>query len=413
MASPSLFAKMHKRRNLRAKWIDGSIQERYIRFGGAGDCFTGRVVCGLPQGEDGFLVLPPHFERDCREVDAICSRVFTRNLWEMTSLKPVLRACLASLVKHKEFLTNYLPGEAQLFNKLPFSDPEMMDKLERRLWQHEYKSPHMHATGIPTDMKLYINIRDQMSQESARTAELREMVSNMKTQLASIPESCSALIMAKIDASDMEKGELNAANLQRLMNEQMHRHQESMLEGMDAIVRKSLEETLPLGGLPGRAPPPGEPAVQTGTTYSSFSWPDDPAEDPWQHRLPHTFALGPMKCLAGWELWLLGHKGKNYCPYRLVQARDIPPGKEKTQFGRYKRVMRALEAEVKARGEWEEEDLTREGALRTFSIAIEGLSEKFPTAKKKRIPANTMAVSTIAVLLGLNKRAPTPAQPEE
>ena len=68
-----------------------------MRFEAAGDQFVGRTVAGLPLGEAGFAILPPHFVQTDDDVKAYLRKVFPSL---PTNLSYIGEFALASLVFH-------------------------------------------------------------------------------------------------------------------------------------------------------------------------------------------------------------------------------------------------------------------------------------------------------------------------
>jgi len=102
---------------LRADWSMGDVLSRYFKYGGAGDQYLGRILCGL-NIEKTFDVLPPHFKEttDVDELDAIeqglkmtygATPRSALNIDNGEDLRPVLLRLLAVLVyQHEWFQKN-------------------------------------------------------------------------------------------------------------------------------------------------------------------------------------------------------------------------------------------------------------------------------------------------------------------
>lgn len=95
----------------RAGWKLGTVQDRYLKYERASDQYAGRVVCGLPQNEPAFGVLPPHFGASTPEVELqeaidMCFPTTLRD--EQLQFQPILRMCLASLVYHSDWVLQHV-----------------------------------------------------------------------------------------------------------------------------------------------------------------------------------------------------------------------------------------------------------------------------------------------------------------
>lgn len=90
---------------LRAGWSLGGVQDRYIRFAGAGDMFVGRCVAGNSLHSQDFSYLPPHFPEAGESVREMMKLMFP-SIFQ--TLSGVAEFCLASLVYHETYLRETL-----------------------------------------------------------------------------------------------------------------------------------------------------------------------------------------------------------------------------------------------------------------------------------------------------------------
>jgi hypothetical protein len=111
---------------IRMGWSMGGVADRYLQFEAAADKYLGRVCAGLNQSSSEFCTIMPHF--GAAEVSNILERSFP-TLYKQTSLLPVLKHCLASVVYHIEFIRETLPDDHNLFQNYLFRTPGLIKYL--------------------------------------------------------------------------------------------------------------------------------------------------------------------------------------------------------------------------------------------------------------------------------------------
>jgi hypothetical protein len=98
---------------LRAGWTLEGVQNRYIRYEGAGDQVVGRTVSGLPYTTVDFAILPPFFRVSGDLLKTAIDECFPR---APETLHGVLKFCVASVLHHTDFLRATLPANHLLFS---------------------------------------------------------------------------------------------------------------------------------------------------------------------------------------------------------------------------------------------------------------------------------------------------------
>jgi hypothetical protein len=69
------------------------------------------------------------------------------------NLRPILNLCLASLLKHEEFLRHQLPSSHALLSTYLFRDAVAMAQLQDQLVVND--SAWMRPTGVPPYVEIY------------------------------------------------------------------------------------------------------------------------------------------------------------------------------------------------------------------------------------------------------------------
>lgn len=138
---------------LRCSWSLGGVQDRYFRYEAAGDQLHGRVVAGLPPNSAQFAVLPPHFQDNKNSVVKEGVSCMFQALNEDSSLQPILKLCLVSLVFHYDYLASLLPAAHSLRNTSIFRVNSMLCRLKEQLVQTDLS--WMTVTGIPPQVVMF------------------------------------------------------------------------------------------------------------------------------------------------------------------------------------------------------------------------------------------------------------------
>jgi hypothetical protein len=132
---------------IRAGWTMGSVQDRYIRYEGAGDMFVGRTVAGLPVSDVQFAILPPFFN----EIDDVVEEMLKDCFPQIEgNMRRVCLFAVASVIYHSEVLCEKLPTSHPLFSTSLFTNKDRLEQLRSNVQSRlPTISDSMQSTGIP------------------------------------------------------------------------------------------------------------------------------------------------------------------------------------------------------------------------------------------------------------------------
>jgi hypothetical protein len=151
---------------LQAMWSMGSVKERYLQFGRAGDQYLGRVVYGLDVNDVSFDVTPPYFECDGDMKAKILTLLkdFTVGGHGIGGENfQMLYFCFASLCYHFEFLVKRLPKRNKLpaspfFTHIPLYAREAA--TVRMPWNKTANTPVFTGIGMPLHVSILTQIKE-------------------------------------------------------------------------------------------------------------------------------------------------------------------------------------------------------------------------------------------------------------
>ena len=172
---------------LRAGWAIGKVLESYLRQSQAGDCFCGRVVCGLPVLHANFAALPPHFklteeDTEWQNIQSVIDLAYPfRESWGK-SFQPTTVFMLASLVHHQSWLHDKLPvnhvvrSKANLWERLSSLHENLALDTEGRI----------QVTGVPPHSVMFGNIKkldEDIERVERKVDDLSEAVVELPTKM--------------------------------------------------------------------------------------------------------------------------------------------------------------------------------------------------------------------------------------
>ena len=168
--------------HLRAGWSMPGVDGTYKKFQAAGDQHVGRTVSGLPTETADFAELPPFFPQNDPEVRSAVSSVFF-NIPD--SLNFVAEYCLASIVKHSEYIMKEVGEKHRVFSSPLFTDPHLLESLKKKLGLE--RDAKITATGVPphvTLLKKFEHVTEQLVALSERIevqtqTTVKELIKNL------------------------------------------------------------------------------------------------------------------------------------------------------------------------------------------------------------------------------------------
>lgn len=305
--------------HLRAGWVMGGVQDRYIRYESAGDFFVGRTVCGLPSDKPEFATLPPHFdERPSPEIIKTCfHRIPDQALL-------IGEFCLASLVYHSQWLRDNLPQEHPLFSTALFRNPVLLTSLKPHVSTHILSSPSgMRATGIPPHVSLLLNLTSMENQ-------VREVNTHITSQL--VPDVVAG-ITTILEERAIQSHAVTPSHLESLLTQCLER----------AGLNEMLDRMNSGGGLGSdHSPSSSSDQGQSGRVErTTFWWGGKP------HMLPEGYFVPVLPLLLSWQLYMMPDLEKNLPPLRLVHPSDFSSSTARKRFSTFKTLMMQIESEVK------------------------------------------------------------------
>lgn len=302
--------------HLRAGWVIGGVQDRYIRYESAGDFFVGRTVCGLPSDKPEFATLPPHFdERPSPEVIKTCfHRIPDQALL-------IGEFCLASLVFHSQWLRTTLPPEHPIFSTALFRNTTLLDALKPHVHTALISSlTGMRATGIPPHVTLLLNLASVQNQFS-------EVNSNI-TQL--VPEVVSGITTVLEDRA-IQSQAVTPSQLESLLSR--------------CLERAGLNRTSS-SDLTSNTPSPSSSSDSGRIERMTFWWGGKP------HMLPEEYCVPILPLLLSWQLYMMPDIDRNLPPLRLVHSTDFSNPNARKRFSTYRTLMLQIESQLKTQGRW-------------------------------------------------------------
>lgn len=325
--------------NLRAGWKFGGVQDTYVRYEAAADQFVGRVVCGLPLFSPLFAVVAPHFvvhDGQLKTAVRSCFPQFTGAALE--ALSPVLRFCLASVVRHREWLRTTAPHHPVFFQSSLFTSRDMADTLARKLSTAEGNSAIITATGIPPHVSL---LEGQQKLFASVERKLDTSLHTIRSSVDRIP----SLINEQIKSLAMSTGRATPQFIVEKL--------QSLFNALTLEIRNS--RTNVSAPSPQAVSPPENGAdndesapVEVDSVrraYFVLSGRRMYISNGRYTRLPPQYKLPSATLRAGWSLWWLGsHFGDfELPPLREVSGVDFAQRLSQQEFSSWKTVFTYME----------------------------------------------------------------------
>jgi len=251
----------------RAGWAYGDVLSRYLRYEGAGDQYVGRVVCGLPVDSASFATLPPHFDAALVPVADVL-RFFPSMVSEEGgyNLNEVLRFTLASVILHRQFLSDSLPKKSPFKSSLVMTNTREAEGLAKKIITG-YHSPFIIATGIPPHVVLLLAF------------------SGIEIRLKDLPAA-----LAKNIEEILERNGAAAANI---TPGALYDHLE---KGLEKVLEKRFPRLAAIA-----QPNPIDDVDLPEPKYPLYCW------NGQFHALPDDHVLPAVSVPIGWRLW---HRGR-------------------------------------------------------------------------------------------------------
>ena len=172
------------------------VLNRYLFSERAGDCYAGRILCGLPVKTAKFATVGPELDPNFPDADGVINTIFPV-FSDIAECRQMLRMFLANLIYHSDFLKRTLPSDHLLFKNPIFMDEARLARLREKIIAPRSDAPS--ATGIPPHtliIKGIDDIKEWMSgspsgQSGGGTTQ--RMYDKMQDMLDSMHETIKAL----------------------------------------------------------------------------------------------------------------------------------------------------------------------------------------------------------------------------
>jgi len=122
------------------------VLSRYLFSERAGDCYAGRILCGLPVKTAKFATVGPELDPSFPDADGVINTIFPV-LSDIAECRQMLRVFLTNLVYHSDFLERSLPSNHLLFKNPIFMDEARLARLREKIIARRSDVPS--ATGVP------------------------------------------------------------------------------------------------------------------------------------------------------------------------------------------------------------------------------------------------------------------------
>jgi hypothetical protein len=293
---------------LRAGWSMGAVQDRYIRFENASDCFLGRVIAGLPIQDKSFSILPPYFQNASNAstflaclFPSLCKNVMGK--YDFRIDPNILLFSLASVVYHESYLKKNLRNDHPLFNSALFRDPSILEKLKVDVFC-DYGTGAFRASGT-----------------SLSTTILKVMY-GMQSQLECMEQSIVKGVENVIETNGIQAGNITSGFLEQ-------------------TVRNIFDDYFK-----------NNPPEQSGSPDQNRLGEDEPSKRfslfYWKntgkfHRLPEEYKLPKTILSNAISLWFFGDPSRSISPFRNLEPTDFGDDNQRKRFSDWKKVMLLLE----------------------------------------------------------------------
>ena len=359
---------------VRGGWSIGDVLDRYVTMENGTDQFIGRILAGLPHDSPEFATLLPHFDLgvDRDQLDMVMIRTFGVDATEGT-LVGLLRACLASLVLHRDWLLRHLHVGHLARSTWLFSNPLAATFVNHLKGHIAYGVSPPNAVVRPTGVPPAVR---QMLQAKSNFEELLRHVGGVLEAVQDLPE--------QLAQRNMPHGQVAAlASMQ------------SAVERVEAIARDLAHQRQRAGPVDADA---GAPAPAADVLPSSIAMPHQYDGKFWA--APRNYTMPRARVADGWQLWWCGSANPPLSPLRLLTPSHLALGARK-RFYDWRDLFSSMETHGRQQEGWRE-PRNAEDVQRLFSLAYGVLGGSVGT--KRNRPDQAMVTTAHKHLRGLRKR---------
>lgn len=303
---------------IRAGWSMGAVQDRYIRYEGAGDMYVGRTVVGLPIGDAKFATLPPFFEHVDDEVLGVLHDCFPTIEGNMRRVCVFL---VASVVYHSDFLLEKLTSSHPLFSTCLFTKTNRLVLLKTKVscrlpTPDDALQPPPHVTAL------------------VQTHQLNETVKGLYKEVRASGKQTTQDVQAFLEEKAVGMGTITADRL-------------------GGVVNSSIERALSGIGLNGDF----VRRIREGENRSSAPATDhqerpDNAWFQFSPRVPNDFVYFKGTFSIAAQHWFCGNPFQGYPPLRQLTSEQFPNRDKQARFADLKFMMDLIENEARRKKYW-------------------------------------------------------------
>jgi hypothetical protein len=285
----------------RCGWKQPGVQDTYLVYADAGDQVVGRIVVGLPLDSVNFSILPPFFTHPDAEIVKRAVALCFPSLKGKMALR-VLVFCLASIVYHRTWLRENVPGSSPLWNTALFRDVSLLNGLAEMV---QCRLPEagddIRATGLPP----------HISQLRGLEAVRKEMMGFCE-KIEAVGEKVTANVLKGLDERNIES-HVTPTSLKQQISEALREF------GVDKIVAG-----LGAGAERERMDPP---VVARAPELVTYCW-----GGKLGRLLPEGYKLPRGNARDMWQLYIVGNQAQGIRPLKFVTAEHISDPNVKKRF---------------------------------------------------------------------------------
>lgn len=323
---------------IRAGWKLPGSTSRYILSAEDGDFTLGRILSGLPMGCVEFATLPPHFDPDFL-------RTLEFDYWERfmpgcsqypERFQHCIPFLIASVIHHKDFLVESLPGNHPLFGTPLFTSGVMSDLSQ--LIRLDGQNTGLKATGIPEIISL------------------RKDLNKLREEIIQIPRETANIIVERVRVD----------GVQPVSREDFENFRQNIQLSITNLINDSLIRTIDRNSNTNDII--GTSNSESGA--SVYHW------DGRLHPVPRDFMLPTSGIYPMWCLWHFGNAispTERYGAYSNLKAFDLPTT-QGPLLSRIRYLMKKIDLKISETSEFDRIiDIPINSRFRCFEAAFNNL----------------------------------------
>jgi hypothetical protein len=151
----------------------GNVKDRYFKYAENGDQYVGRCLSLLPILNVDLATSPPFYSSEA-DIDWVNDMVISQfhALREVSEFGLLLRMCLASLLYHSTWISEFLVfNHVVRTTSVCFRNAEQLKKIKIENWvivRYPWSAPHLIFSGIPPYCSLLQHIAEVRSEQKGK-----------------------------------------------------------------------------------------------------------------------------------------------------------------------------------------------------------------------------------------------------